>query len=129
MDMMTTMGKITIGYGSVLVLLGLTGYFGTGAKSVTALIPAFMGVPIIISGWLSAREKIRMHVMHVAVTLGLLGIIGGAMGLPKLWTMLHGSNVERPAAAVCQTILFVTSLVFVILCVRSFIKARLTPPA
>lgn len=123
------MGKITIGYGSVLLLLGLAGFFGTGAKSVTALIPAFMGVPIIISGWLSAREHIRMHVMHVAVTLGLLGIIGGAIGLPKLWTLIHGGEVPRPAAVICQSILFVLSLVFVILCVRSFIKARLTPPA
>jgi hypothetical protein len=126
---MTEMGKITVGYGVVLILLGLGFYMGTGAKSVTALIPAFLGAPMLICGFLSAKEHLRKHVMHVAATLGLVGIAGGAMGLSKLPALISGAEVARPAAALLQNILFFLSVIFVILCVRSFIKARIAMEA
>ena len=40
---MTTMSSTTILFGVLLTLLGLTGYFLTGANSPTALIPALFG--------------------------------------------------------------------------------------
>lgn len=126
---MSEMGKLTVGYGLVTILLGLAFYVGTGAKSVTALIPAFIGAPVLVCGFLSAKDHLRKHVMHVAATLGLVGIAGGAMGLPKLPALMSGAEVARPAAALSQNILFFLSVLFVILCVRSFIKARIAMEA
>ena len=40
---MTAMSSTTILFGVLLTLLGLTGYFLTGANSPTALIPALFG--------------------------------------------------------------------------------------
>ena len=47
------------------------------------------------------------------------------MGLPKLFTLLTGGSVERPNAVYAQSVTALLCLVFVGLCVNSFIQARL----
>ncbi len=57
------MANVTIGLGIVLLALGLGSYFGTGRTSVTALIPAFFGLPLLALGWLALKENVRKHAM------------------------------------------------------------------
>ena len=47
------MPQFIIVIASVLILQGLAGYFGTARVSVTALIPAFFGLPIALAGLLA----------------------------------------------------------------------------
>jgi hypothetical protein len=117
--------KITVVYAILLIILGLVGYFGFGRSSVTALIPAFFGVPVLAAGILALDEKKRRHAMHAASALGLLGFLGTVSGLVKFFTLLGGGEVARPAAVVSQTVMAVLSLIFFLLCLRSFIAARL----
>src|SRR5262245_41081297 len=117
------MPPVTIGFGLILGLLGVGFYLGTESASVTPLIPAFGGIVFVILGALGFKDGLRKHVMHAAAALGLLGFIGGAMGVPNLITHLSGGEVKRPAAAVEQSLMSLICLVFVILCVRSFIAA------
>jgi hypothetical protein len=119
----------TIGIGVALILLGLIGYFATGAVSVTALIPAFFGIVLALLGWLARDDKRRKLVMHIAVVVGLLGFAGSVSGIPKLIRMLGGAEIARPAAAVSQSVMAVLTGIFVVLCVKSFIDARRNPPA
>src|SRR5688572_9752107 len=42
------MASITIVVGLVLTLLGVLGYFLTGTSSLTALIPALFGLPLVV---------------------------------------------------------------------------------
>jgi hypothetical protein len=121
---------VTIIFGAVLTGFGLHLYFGSSTPdpSVTALIPAFVGVPLILCGLFARREKWRMHVMHVAVLLGLLGAVAALGRLAMKFSTLIPSlisddpTVHRPVrsmflmAAIC--------IVYVALCVRSFIEAR-----
>ena len=44
------MPYVTMALGSLLLIIGVGFYVGTGATSITALIPAFLGVPIEIAG-------------------------------------------------------------------------------
>jgi hypothetical protein len=118
------MPQITIVLGSLLLLVGVGFYFGTGATSVTALIPAFLGIPIEIAGILALREKLRKHAMHAAVLLALLGFLGSIRGLLQLPALLTGVEVARPAAVVAQSITALLCLVFVALAVNSFAQAR-----
>ena len=70
--------------GGILVIWGLVDYFMQSADppSVTAMIPAFMGAPLLILGILSERnEANRHHYMHAAMIFALLMVIGGAQGL------------------------------------------------
>ena len=118
------MPRYAILFSLLLILLGLGSYFGTGRSSVTALIPAFFGLPLLLTGLLGLRESLLQHAMHAAAVLALLGLLGTISGIPKLVTLLGGGAVERPAAAVVQTLMAVLCAVFLGLCVRSFISAR-----
>ena len=62
--------------------------------------------------------------MHAAAALAVLGFLGTVPGLIKFFRMLGGAEVARPAAVRSQAIMAVLCVVFVILCVRSFIAAR-----
>jgi hypothetical protein len=114
----------TIGFGIVLIILGLGGYFGTDMVSPTALIPAAFGLLLVIFGALARDEKRRKMAMHIAVTVGLLGFLGTVSGLLKLPTLVSGGVVERPAAVWSKSIMAVLMAVYVAMCVKSFIDAR-----
>ncbi len=118
------MAKITIGIGCVLIALGVGGYFGTGRESMTALIPAFVGLPLALLGVVALNDGRRKHAMHAAAALGLLGFLGASRGFAKLPALLTGGEVEKPVAAYMQIAMSLVCLVFLVLCVRSFIRAR-----
>ena len=118
------MATTTIGFGVVLILLGLGGYFGTGMVSLTALIPAAFGLLLAVFGAMARDDKKRKMAMHIAVTVGLLGFLGTVPGLLKIGALLSGGEVARPAAVVSQSIMAVLMAVYVAMCVKSFIDAR-----
>ena len=55
------------------MVLGLAGFYGTGATHYTALIPAGFGALFLVLGLLALKASLRKHAMHVAAMLGLLG--------------------------------------------------------
>jgi hypothetical protein len=118
------MSNITIGYGALLVALGVGGFVATGGTHKTALIPAAFGGVAIGLGLLARDERLRKHAMHASALVGLLGVAGSARGLAKLPVLLSGGELERPAAVVAQSAMAVLSAGYVALCVRSFVKAR-----
>ncbi len=118
------MANTTIVVGVLLILLGLGGYFGTGTTSPTALIPAAFGIVLAICGAIARNPEKRKMAMHIAVVFGLLGFLGSVRGLTKLGTLISGGEVARPAAVIAQSIMAVITLLFTVLCVRSFIAAR-----
>jgi hypothetical protein len=117
---MPTLALVT---GGVLVAIGLGTYLGTGSHAPTALIPAALGVLIAIAGLLARNPRLRMHAMHVAVLVALLGVLGCIPGVLRLPALL-GGTAERPVAVMAQLITFVVCLAFVVSAVRSFIEAR-----
>ena len=119
------MPLLTCLYGTLLIVLGIVAYAVTGAVSVTALIPAFVGVPVLLCGLLAHRESLRKHVMHAASALTLLAVLGTIPGLIKLPALLTGGDVERPAAVITQSIMGGLSALFFALCLASFVRARI----
>jgi hypothetical protein len=118
------MAKVAVWVGIVLVVLGVGAYFGTGRTSVTALIPAFFGAPLAGLGVLAGDERRRRTAMHLAAALSLLGLLGSARGIPQALSLASGGAVERPAAAVVQSLMAVLCALFLGLAVRSFVAAR-----
>ena len=121
--MNSSMPFVTIGYGVILTAVGIVGYFATGQVSITALIPTFLGVPVVICGVLARNERLLKHAMHGAVLFALLGLLGTLRSPTKLPALLDGT-AERPAATIAQVLTLLSSSVFVALSVRSFIVAR-----
>lgn len=117
------MAKLTIVLANILILMGIGGYIASDMVSVTALIPAFFGVPLEILGWLALAESRRKHAMHGAVMVALIGFLGSAPGLLKVGTLFNG-EAERPMAVGLQSAMAVLLAVYIGLCVRSFIAAR-----
>lgn len=120
------MAKVTIGFGILLIAIGAIGFFGTGSTHPTALIPAYWGIALTICGILanSPGEKRRMIVMHIAVTVGLLGFLGSGIMAIVETVKAHGGPLAHPAAVESQAAMAVICLVYVGLGVRSFIAAR-----
>ena len=119
------MPKITILIGFLLVALGLFGYFGGESSSLTAMFPAFFGAGLCIFGFVSLRESWRMHGMHGALGISLLGFLGGAFrGIPQLIGYFSSDNDVNQRAMVFVLLMTLLCLVHVVLCVRSFIQAR-----
>ncbi len=115
------MAKISIIIGVLLIILGLYGYFGLVSESVTALIPTFVGLPLLILGWLALNEKFRKNSMHIAAAIALLGFIGSAMrAVPPLFK----NEIANQEAFTVQLLMAVVCLIFVVLAVQSFIKVR-----
>jgi hypothetical protein len=113
----------TIALGVALTLLGVGSYVLTGTTSLTALIPAAFGLLFVVAGVLARDDRKRMHAMHGAVVIALLGFVGSFRGLLGLGKVLDGSAV-RPAAIIAQTIMALLTLGYIVVAVRSFIQAR-----
>jgi hypothetical protein len=123
-----TLPRISIAFGALLIVLGLFAYFAMqdpGSRSVTALIPAFFGLPLVILGAIAqAKPATRKHTMHAAAAIGTLGLLGTVPGVIKAVKWMGGTEPARPAAVQVQVIMCVMCVLFVALCIRSFIEAR-----
>jgi hypothetical protein len=121
------MAKITILFAVLLVLLGAGGYYWKESLHAAALYPDITGILLAIFGVaaISPSEKRRKIFMHVNVTIGLLGFLLSA-GMA-----LNGYGSARSAGEdVDMNLLYyrlsmaVVLLVYIQLCIRSFIAAR-----
>lgn len=121
------MARLTITIGLLLTLLGVGFYAGLAlvegeAPSVTSLIPAFAGIPILLLGLVALRESARMHAMHAVAILALLGLL---LPLGRLGMQLaRGAEV---AGTTLTSLLLMAGLsgILLVACVRSFVQARL----
>ena len=121
------MAKVTLFFAVALIALGLIGYLGTGSLHATALIPTCWGLALGLFGLLamSPSEARRKLFMHINVTIGLLGFLGATVeairGYVHDTSLGHEPNQIALASKATMAGLL---LVYVILCVRSFINAR-----
>ena len=120
------MAKVTLVFAALFIALGLVGFITTGSSHPTALIPAVLGLLLGIFGALSLgpNPSRRKLFMHINVTLALLGFLGTVMGLIQWFQMLAGATVKNPPATESKAIMAILCLIYVALCVRSFIAAR-----
>jgi hypothetical protein len=121
------MAKFTLGTALVLIILGVAFFVATGSQAPTALIPAYFGIVLGILGLLANTpdSKRRMIFMHIAVTVGLLGVIfPGYRAASAFFASTHGTAMARPLAVKEEFAMAVICLAFVLMCVRSFIAAR-----
>lgn len=116
------MAQWSIGLGILLIVLGLVSYFGTGRESITALIPALFGLPILIAGLVGLREGLRKHAMHAATLLALFGF-AGALERPAR-KLAAGAEIDWSVPLIAQLTMAVLCGAFVILAIKSFVDAR-----
>lgn len=122
------MAPISMLFGVLLIVLGLVGYFspttlgelGPKGTSPTALIPAGFGAVLLLCGLIvHFKPAARKHLMHLAAVVALLGAVGGVMPLRS-----NDFDLGR-AGAVSGLLMMLLCLLFVLLCIRSFARARI----
>ena len=121
------MAKLTIFFGATLIVVGLAGYLFTGRQSITALIPAFVGLPILILGGVGIRPAREKLACLIAAILTLLGLGGCVPGLIKLVSLLRGNEVARPAAVYLQSLMAILSLIYLVLYIRNVMTRKRQP--
>src|SRR5262249_3235266 len=112
------MPPVAMVFGVLLILLGMGGYFGVEPEKQhwPALIPTFVGGPLLLLGILGQREHLRKHAMHAAAALGLLGFLGG---LGDFLRRFFTNKLEWGPAAYSVVAMIVLCGAFVALCVKS----------
>ncbi|HWG22319.1 MAG TPA: hypothetical protein VG225_17475 [Terracidiphilus sp.] len=121
------MAKVTLVFAVLLAALGLVSYFGTGSQHPTALIPMWFGLALGVFGYLaiSPNESRRKLYMHINVTIGLLGFIGAAVRALQSYGHARSNGVNPDWIALgAQLAMAGLLLIYVLMCVRSFIEAR-----
>jgi hypothetical protein len=120
------MVKVTLVFSVLLIALGFAGYIGTGSLHPTALIPAWIGVALGFGGLLaiSPSESRRKLFMHINVTIGLLGFLGGAVEVVRGY--VQGKLIDQTVLIAMASKLALTTLllIYLLFCVRSFSDAR-----
>jgi hypothetical protein len=120
------MVKTTLVFAVLLIALGLAGYLGTGSQHPTALIPAWIGIALGFGGLLaiSPSESRRKIFMHINVTIGVLGFLGGAVEVVRSYVRATFVGTTGLTALASKLALTALLLIYVLLCVRSFAAAR-----
>jgi len=115
------MPKIGINTGIILIALALLGYLGGGMESLTALIPAIVGAPILLGSLVAKNpDKIKLG-MHIAATFGLLGFLAP---LGRIIPTAMKGDFELKLSTGCMITMSLVSAIFVVLCIKSFKAAR-----
>ena len=115
------MSNLALMFGVLLGILGGVLFGLSDPRAVTALIPAFFGAGLIVCGLIAKNEKLRMHAMHVAALLGLVGCV---FPLYRVVSHLMRGGEFRALADGGQLAMSGLSGIFLALCVKSFIDVR-----
>jgi len=103
--------------GATLIVIGLFVSVVSDSGSVTALIPAFIGVVFVVLGAVGrSKPDLNHHTMHAAAALAVLAILGSA-----------GSAIGRGStgwALFAQLATIVVAGIFLALAIQSFRAAR-----
>ncbi len=110
------MAKVTKLVGAILVVVGVVAYVATGFASVTALLPALLGLVIGVLGVVAARIDAGQHAIHAALVVALLGLLGSLQPL--------GGLADADPAAITSLVTVLVLAVYLALGVRSFVSAR-----
>ena len=117
-----TIEKLSVVYGTFLVLWGIIISLISGSNSFTSYIPSILGLPILIFSLLAIKfiNKKKLF-MHIVVLFGLIIFLGG---LDFIRSLVTGNVFENFYADLSKMMMLITGLFFTYQCIKSFIHAR-----
>jgi len=118
-----TLAGLGLRIGIGLVLLGVGAFVGTGAESVTALIPAVVGVVLIGCGVAGRSLARRKGADYAALVVGGVGAVGCTMNVAQFNELVAGT-AERPVAVAVSSLMFLVLATFVVIGIVSLREAR-----
>ena len=117
-----SMENIATIYGIFLIVWGIGVTILSDSQSITSLIPAIFGLPIIILSFFAKKFPDRKKLlMHIVVLIGLIIFLGG---LDLIRGLIQGNIFVNLWASSSKFMMIISGLVFTILCIKSFIFNR-----
>ena len=108
---------ITLIYGLFMVIWAFSISIIAESSSITSLVPAFIGFPLILVGFISMfKPTLRKALMHIAVLIGILAFFGGLDFFRGMFSNYY--------AGLSKLMLLTTGFAYVYFCVQSFIFVR-----
>lgn len=106
------MPRLTIGLGAVLIVIGAISYIATSFASWTALIPAILGVLILMHENISYTEYVQHRGIKETEAESVAYIVAGTLGLDTSaysvgyvaqWSEANPELIKETAARVLKT--------------------------
>ena len=108
---------LTLIYGLFMVVWAFSISIISESSSITSLVPAFIGFPLILTGLISMiKPAFRKAFMHIAVFIGILAFLGGLDFFRGMFNNYY--------AGLSKLMLLITGFFYVYFCVQSFLFVR-----
>ena len=108
---------LTTLYGLFMVIWAFSVSFVSESSSLTSMIPAFIGLPLVFIGIISTiKPTFRKALMHIAVLIGAIAFLGGLDFFRNMFSNYY--------AGLSKLMLMITGFVYIYFCVQSFIFVR-----
>lgn len=114
---------ISVIFGIALDILAAMGFFLSESKSVTAWIPSFIGVPMMLAGFLGFAPNRQKIAMRIATGFGVLGLLASA---GRLAGVITKGGFEWKLGTFSLVAMALICGIYLILCVQYFRAARVT---
>ena len=97
------MEKTILGFGNLLIVLGMLAYFGTGNQDLAAMLPTFIGFPISLLGVVVKRqEAFRLYAIYGVLLLSIVGFFLSITSIGDFFTLLTAEAPKNGAATMAQ---------------------------
>ena len=114
------MEKVSIVYGLFLIIWGITISFISQSDSMTSYIPSFLGLPILLFGYLTLKYPAKKKIfMHIVVLFGVIIFLGGLDLLRGLSTLFDSFWAD-----LSKSMLLISGFLFSYWNIKSFIFIR-----
>jgi len=108
---------LTTLYGLFMVVWAFSISFIAGSSSLTSMIPAVIGLPLMFIGIVSTfKPTFRKALMHIAVLIGAIAFFGGLDFFRSMFSNYY--------AGLSKLMLLITGFIYMYICVQSFIFVR-----
>ena len=113
------MHKPAIVFGALLILTDFLWGSAAFTDRISDKVTAWLGVVLMVCGFISANKSYRETAMYIAVSFGLYGIIDSAPAFSN--GKITG---DISPVWIREIVTFILCLIFCGLCIISFIRAR-----
>jgi len=108
---------LTTLYGLFMVVWAFFISFIAESSSLTSMIPAVIGLPLMFIGIVSTfKPTFRKALMHIAVLIGAIAFLGGLDFFRSMFSNYY--------AGLSKLMLLITGFIYMYICVQNFIFVR-----
>ena len=110
--------------GVALVVLGVGAWFVTDFASMTALIPAILGILVVGAASLGKESDRDTQALYALAVLGAVGVLGSLRAVPDFVSVATGEEVDSIVGVGSQAVMILLGLVLVIVAARALLADR-----